>query len=36
MGNIIKHMTKDKRDELKHKLEDADDTPNNVDMVSIL
>ena len=36
MGNIIKNMSKDKRDELKWKLEDADDSPNNVDIVSIL
>ena len=36
MGNIIKKMRLDKRDELKRKLEDADDPPNNVNMVSIL
>ena len=36
MGNIVKNMSKDKRDKLKQKLEEADDSPNNVDMVSIL
>ncbi len=36
MGNIIKNMSKDKRDKLKWKLEEADDSPNNVDMVSNL
>ena len=35
MGSIIMNMNKDKRDELKRKLEEADDSPNNVDMVSI-
>ncbi len=36
MGNIVKNMSKDKRDKLKQKLEEADDSPNNVDMLSIL
>jgi hypothetical protein len=36
MGNIIKNMSKDKRGKLKRKLEEADNSPNNVDMVSIL
>ena len=36
IGNVIKNMSKDKRDELKRKLEDADGSPNNVDMLSIL
>jgi hypothetical protein len=36
MGNIIKNVSKDERDELKRKLEEADDSLNNVDMVSIL
>jgi hypothetical protein len=36
MGNIIKNMSKEKRDELKRKLEEADDSPNNLDMGSIL
>ncbi len=36
MGSIIMNMSKDKRDELKRKLEEADDSPNNVDMVYII
>ena len=36
MGNIIKNMSKEKRDELKRKLEEADDSPKNLDMDSIL
>ena len=28
MGNIIKNMSKEKRDELKRKLEDIDDSPD--------
>ena len=36
MGNIIKKMRLDKRDELKRKLQDADNSRNNVDLVSIL
>ena len=28
-GNIIKNMSKEKRDELKRKLEEADDSPSN-------
>jgi hypothetical protein len=33
MGNIIKNMSKEKRDELKRKLEEADDSPNNSDIM---
>ena len=33
MGNIIKNMSKEKRDELKQKLEEADDSPNNSDIM---
>jgi hypothetical protein len=33
MGNIIKNMSKEKRDELKRKLEEADDSPNNSDVM---
>ena len=29
MGNKIKNMSKEQRDELKQKLEEADDSPNN-------
>jgi len=36
MRNTIKNMSKDKKDELKRKWEYAIDSPNNVDMVSIL
>ena len=36
MGNIIKNMSKEKRDELKRKLEEADDSPKKLDMDSIL
>ena len=36
MRNIIKNMSKDKRDKLKQKLEEADGLLNIVDMVSIL
>ena len=36
MGNIIKNMSKEKRDEPKRKLEEADDSQNNIDMISIL
>ena len=32
-GNIIKNMSKEKRDELKQKLEEADDSPNNSDIM---
>ena len=35
MRNIIKSMSKEKRDELKRKLEEADDSPNNLDIMSI-
>jgi hypothetical protein len=31
MGNINKNMSKEKRDELTRKLEEADDSPNNSD-----
>ena len=34
MQNIIKNMSKEKRDELKRKLE-ADDSPNNPDIMPI-
>mgnify|MGYP006190528331 CR=1 FL=1 len=30
MGNIIKNMSKEKRDELKQKLEEADDSPDHL------
>ena len=33
MGNIIKNMSKEKRDKLKQKLEEADDSPNNSDIM---
>ncbi len=33
MGNIIKNMSKEKRDHLKQKLEEADDSPNNSDIM---
>ena len=33
MGNIIKDMSREKRDELKRKLEDADNSPNNSDIM---
>ena len=33
MGNIIKNMSKEKRDELKRKLEESDDSPNNSDIM---
>ena len=33
MWNIIKNMSKEKRDELKRKLEEADDSPNNSDIM---
>ncbi len=36
MGNIIKDMSLDKREELKRKLQDADNSQYNVDVVSIL
>ena len=36
MGNIIKDMSLDKRDELKRKLQDADNSQYHVDVVSIL
>ena len=36
MRNIIKYMSKEKRDKLKRKLEEADDSLNNLDMVTIL
>ena len=33
MGNKIKNMSKEQRDELKQKLEEADDSPNNSDIM---
>ena len=35
MWNIIKNMSKEKRDELKWKLEEEDDSPNNSDIMPI-
>ncbi len=35
MGNIIKNVIKEKRDELKKKLEEADDSPNNSAIMSM-
>jgi len=36
MGNIIKNMSKKKRDELKRKLEDVDDSPDKSQITPIL
>ena len=33
MGNIIKNMSKEERDELKQKFEEADDLPNKLDIM---
>ena len=35
MQNIIKSMSKEKRDELKRKLEEADDLPSNPEIMPI-
>ena len=35
MWNIIKNTSKEKRDELKQKMEEADDSPNNSDIMPI-
>ena len=35
MQSIIKNMSKEKRDELKQKLEEADNSRNNQDITSI-
>ena len=35
MRNIIKSMSKEKRDELRRKLEEADDSPSNPDIMPI-
>ena len=35
LRNIIKHMSKEKRDELKQKLEEADNSRNNSDILPI-
>ena len=35
MGNIIKNVIKEKRDELKKKLEEADDSPNYSSIMSM-
>ena len=35
MGNIIKNMSKEKRNELKRKLEEADNSPNNSSIMSM-
>ena len=36
MGNIVKNMGKEKRDKLKRKLEEAKDSPNNLDSMPIV
>jgi hypothetical protein len=35
MQNVIKNMSKEKRDKLKQKLEEADNSPNNSDIMPI-
>ena len=35
MGNIIKNMSKEKRNQFKRKLEEADDSPNNSSTMSM-
>ena len=36
MGNIVKNISKEKRDELKQKLEDVDDSPDKLQITHIL
>ncbi len=35
MGNVIKNMSKEKRDESKQKFEEADDSPENSEIMPI-